>query len=259
MAYSDDRIEAVITCVDYPDFLEQTLPFNLPHLDRVVVVTSFDDDNTRAICAKWSVECISTDAFFEKGESFNKGHGINMGLQFMRQNGWMLHLDADVVLPLSFRNMLGKSALQRDSLYGAARANVRGWKAWEKIKSKWFTNPQFGHNCLVDTPAENPMGATLVHKQYGYCPIGYFQLWHSSYMKRFNIRYPDIQGTAEHDDVQFALRWSRKNRIQLPTVRVFHLESDDAKMGSNWNGRKTKPFTPDGKPLVVPEIKAYTY
>lgn len=258
MAYADDKIEAVITCVNYADFLEQSLPFNLSHLDRVVVVTSFDDDHTRAVCAKWSVECISTEAFHEKGDVFNKGHGINMGLQFLRQTGWIMQMDADIVLPLSFRNMLGKSGLKHDCLYGAARANVNGWDAWEKVKRDMFSTPQFGYNCLVDSPPENPIGATLVHKQYGYCPIGYFQLWHSSFMKKFNIRYPDVQGSAEKDDVQFALRWPRAKRIQLPTVRVFHLDSEESTtMGANWNGRKTKPFTVDGNPPVVPIIKNY--
>ena len=76
-------------------------------------------------------------------------------------------------------------------------------------------------------------------------PIGYFQMWHSSYMNKYHLRYPDVKGSAEKDDVQWALRWPRKHRVLLPTVRVFHLESERAGMGANWRGRTTKEFNAD--------------
>ena len=34
------RIEAVCVCVDYADYLEEVLPFLLPHVDDMVVVTT---------------------------------------------------------------------------------------------------------------------------------------------------------------------------------------------------------------------------
>jgi hypothetical protein len=55
LEYSNQPLEIVITCVDYGDFLDQTLPFTLPHADRVVVVTSFEDDCTRTVCNKWFI------------------------------------------------------------------------------------------------------------------------------------------------------------------------------------------------------------
>lgn len=240
--YNNQMLEAVITSVDYGDFLNQSLPFVLPHVDRVVVVTSFEDELTKEVCRKWSVECIPTDVFTEKGELFNKGSAINIGISMLRQKGWIIQLDADIVLPLTFRNMIAKSGLETDCIYGCNRMNVVGWDAWQKLKSEWHDNPQFTYSCLVDSPAEYPLGATLVHKQYGYMPIGFFQMWHSSYMHRYQLRYPDVMGSAEKDDVQWSLRWPRKQRILLPTVRVFHLESESSLMGINWNGRMTKKF-----------------
>lgn len=240
--YTDLRLEIVVTCVNYGDFLAETLPYNLPHADRYVVVTTLDDTVTRNVCRKWSVECVTTDAFTEKGDPFNKGSGVNLGLGALRQRGWILQLDADIVLPLTFRNMLDKSALQRDCLYGAERFSVIGYKAWSEFKAAFHTDPQFSYRYLVTTPPHLHVGANVVHKQLGYTPIGYFQLWHSSYMHKHELRYPDTQSTAEHTDVQFALRWPRVKRLLLPTVRVFHLESEKAKMGANWSGRKTKPF-----------------
>lgn len=240
--YTDLRLEVVVTCVNYGDFLAETLPFNLPHADRFVVVTTPEDTTTRNVCRKWSVECVLTDAFTEKGETFNKGAAINVGLGALRQRGWVLHLDADIVLPLTFRNMLDKSALQRNCLYGAERCCIVGYEQWQAFKAAFHTDPQFGYRYLVQTPEELPVGANVVHKHYGYTPIGFFQLWHASHMHEFELRYPDTEGSAENMDVQFAIRWPRPQRQLLPTVRVFHLESEKTIMGANWNGRTTKEF-----------------
>ena len=35
-----NRLEAVTVCVDYADYLEETLPFLLPHVDDLVVITT---------------------------------------------------------------------------------------------------------------------------------------------------------------------------------------------------------------------------
>lgn len=249
----DNRLEAVVVCLNYGDFLAETLPYNLPQVDRLVVVTHHDDLMTKEVCRKWSVECVLTDLFYEWGNTFEKGAAINRGLCALRQRGWIIQLDADIVLPLTTRNMLDKSALRRDCIYGAERCNIQTYDQWRRSKATYHTEPQFGYRYLVNSPAHTPLGATLVHKQYGYCPIGYFQLWHSEYMQKHEIRYPETHGSAEEADVQWALNWPRANRLLLPTIRVFHLESEPCAMGTNWNGRRTKPFNEHGHhPLPLP-------
>lgn len=257
--YNDTRLEAVITCLNYGDFLAETLPLNQSHLDRIVVVTGFNDELTKAVCEKHSVECVTTDMFTEGGRSFGKGPAINIGLQHLRQTGWVLQLDADIVLPNNCRNMLDKSALQRDCIYGAERVNVRSFERWAGLKAKFHADPQFAYRYLVTTPDDLPVGANLVHRQYGYCPIGFFQLWHASYAHQHRLRYPETHGSAENEDVTWATRWPRAKRLLLPTVRVFHLESEQAKLGANWNGRKTKPFTPNGDAPTPPPCEGYGY
>lgn len=244
----DNRLEVVVVCLNYGDFLAETLPYNISQVDRLVVVTHHDDNHTKEVCRKWSVECVLTDVFYEWGNTFEKGAAINMGLGALRQRGWILQLDADIVLPLTARNMLDKSGLQRDYIYGAERCNLQTYEQWKKFRASYHTDPQFGYQCMVNSPSDIPIGANLVHKQYGYCPIGYFQLWHSEYMHKHEIRYPETHGSAEETDVQWTLRWPRNKRVLLPTLRVFHLESEPCAMGTNWCGRKTKPFTEDGNP-----------
>lgn len=232
------NIEAVIVCKNYSDFLAHTLPINLNMLDRVVVVSHPDDHSTKALCAKLSVECLETEVFHDYGDAFNKGRAINLGLSHLRHSDWLLHIDADVVLPERFRDMLNHARLNPLNLYGADRLNVTGYDAWVNLNRD--SHRQFTWRYLVSPPNNTQLGARLLHTEYGYCPIGYFQLWHSS-LKR---KYPTIAGSAEHSDVLFAVQWPREKRILLPEFYVYHIESEKADMGANWAGRKTKPFGP---------------
>lgn len=232
------KIEAVIVCKDYGDFLEETLPRNLQGLDSAVVVTHPDDKRTQRLCNKLGVGCVATEVMHHGGDAFNKGRAINLGLAHLRHDGWLLHMDADILLPDRFRNSLSQSSLNHKNIYGADRLNVKNYEAWKRHKSD--RRPQWRHGCLVTPQEAFPIGCRLVHGHYGYCPIGYFQLWHSSAKKK----YPIAQGSAEHTDVLFAVQWNRENRVLIPEFFVYHLESEKADMGVNWKGRKTKPFKP---------------
>jgi hypothetical protein len=234
------KLEAVIVCKDYSDFLEHTLPENIQHLDRVVVVTHPDDKATRALCQKYGVDCVPTTCMHEDGDKFNKGRAINLGLGHFRGLDWFLHLDADIVLPHNFRNLLQRAKLREENLYGCDRMNVYGYEHW--MKHRDHKAPSYSHGYFVEPHKAFPVGARIVHHEHGYTPIGYFQLWHKSQGKK----YPIHQGNAEHTDVLFACQWARQHRVLLPEVLVYHLDSCDGPtpMGANWNGRKTPIFGP---------------
>jgi hypothetical protein len=232
-------LEGMTVCVDYADFLDVTLTENLDHFDEFVVVTSTTDRATQGVCAKHGVTCVKTDVYAEDPlDKFNKGLMINMGLAHLRHRGWVVHMDADVVLPDRMRFMLNKSRLDIDSIYGVDRVNVLGRELWEKLKTDREYIRQYHHYFMVNAP-KAPLGARLVHNEFGYAPLGYFQLWNSKYNRR---RYHSSQGSAEHTDVLFALQWPANKRILLPGMFVYHLESESSKMGQNWKGRTTKRF-----------------
>lgn len=237
-------LEGVITCVGFSDFLNVTLYENLHHFDAdgLVIVTSHEDKDTQNVCKKHGVRYVCTDTFNERaGDKFNKGLGINIGLAHLRHMGWILHLDADIALPDNFRQQLQRARLQPDCIYGADRLNVLGYDTWEKLQSNGRFKRQYQYKCFMGAPAELPIAARLIHNEYGYAPIGFFQLWHASH----HNRYPINQGSAEHTDVLHSLQWPANKRHILPTAFVYHLESEPSKMGVNWNGRKTKLFKPD--------------
>lgn len=241
------RLEAVIICKDYDDFLAETLPLNLPQFDDVVVVTHPNDKATQAVCAKNSVECVMTTAFHENGDAFNKGRGINIGMDHLKREDWIIHLDADIILPHGFRNLLAKTKLDPKNIYGADRVNVYGWDSWQKLKPKmnhhyqnrWFIDPGFCHENKA--PEGCKFGARVVHMEYGWIPIGFFQLFHSSSGARYNYK----RGAAAGTDIMFPNLWPRENRILMPEVICYHLDSeDDHKIGTNWKGRRSRRFGP---------------
>lgn len=235
------KIEAVVVCVGYDDFLRVTLPYNLAHVDHLTVVTTPEDGATRRLCHQLGVRCLPTHAFSREGAGFNKARGINYGLSHQRCDDWLLHLDADVVLPPRTRHMLMNAELRRDTIYGIDRVNCPNYDEW----AAFLASPehQYEWSCLVKTPRRWALGARIAHGDYGgYCPLGFFQLWHSS----AQARYPIIQqGDAEHTDVLHAIQWDRPRRHLLPEIIALHLESEEAPMGANWKGRRTKRFGPD--------------
>ena len=91
-------IEAVTICVDFSDYLSQTLPYTLRVFDNLVVVTSHEDTATQDLCSHWGVQCVRTDLFSKDGSQFLKGAAINYGLQFCKGADWLCHLDADIAL-----------------------------------------------------------------------------------------------------------------------------------------------------------------
>ena len=54
----DFKMEAVVVCDRYSDFLRCTLPANKHLFDRIVVVTSAEDRDTQRICEFHHVECV---------------------------------------------------------------------------------------------------------------------------------------------------------------------------------------------------------
>lgn len=234
------RLEGVIVCKDYGDFLAHTLPENIEHFDHLVVVTHHSDKMTQSICSKYSIECVQAHVFDEDGARFNKGRAVNVGLAHLKNPEWILHIDADIVLPKRFRNMMGVHKLNPSNLYGADRVNVFGWDKWLKLKDEM--NPNYKDFWFVSPPSDHPVGARIIHREHGYVPIGYFQMWNIASHKKYAIH----EGTAEHSDVLFAIQWHRNQRILMPEVVCYHLDSrkKQGKMGDNWYGRKTESFCP---------------
>lgn len=237
-------IEAVIVCVNYADFLAHTLPSTRSQFDRLVVVTDTKDLETKKLCEFYNVECVQTDVFYEGGDSFNKGKGINKGLECLSLKGWVVHLDSDIYLPPLTRSILENLPLQNDKIYGADRLMCPSYELWDRFIRK--PSPIQDSWVFVHTDAF-PMGVRLAEYKTpdgGYEPIGYFQMWNPE--KSGVYRYPTEHGYADRTDVIHCKRWRREKRELLPEIIVIHLESERG-FGLNWKGRTTPEFAPQSK------------
>lgn len=241
-------LEAVTVCVGYGDFLAETAGWNAPLFDRWVIVTDEKDLETQEVCRRHALECLIVNEGRDES-GFNKGWLIERGLQHLSANAYRLHLDADIVLPSRFRHRLDAAKLDQDAIYGCDRIMVKNWEQWQKLLASNYLINQHDYRNRLRFPEGFHVGTRWVDSAVSYVPIGFFQLWHSSQDLWRGTRtkpYPTKHNTACRTDVQHGLQWDRRRRLFLPDIIAIHLESETAKLGVNWNGRKTKRFGPDG-------------
>jgi glycosyltransferase involved in cell wall biosynthesis len=232
------KIEAIVVCRDYADFLANTLPFNKQLFDRIVVVTSPTDTATRKLCEYLHVQCVTCEALANPN-GFFKGEAINEGLKHISQEDWVVQMDADIFLPPQTRILLERARLNKYMVYGIDRFNVPGPRAWQDF----LRNPKLQHECEAYIHLHNsfPLGQRVMTYEDGYIPIGFFQLWNPKFSGV--DRYPEQHNSAGKTDMQFAKLWTRNERGHIPEIVAYHLESDaNIPMGANWYGRKTPPF-----------------
>lgn len=232
------KIEAVVTCVNHADFLAHTIAHNRGHFDRLVIVTAPEDTATRRVCEAWGVEHKLTDAFLSRWEGlFLKGAGINEGLRMLDRDAWLVHMDADVILPPHFRGALEIADLDTSMIYGVDRQCFRSYEEWIRFLER--PAPQLEQDLFIHPANGAELGARIFHPETGWFPLGFFQLWHADSGVR---EYVADQKSAARDDSHFSCLWPRKKRGIIPEIVAYHLESEVAPMGRNWQGRKSKPF-----------------
>jgi hypothetical protein len=234
-------IEAVVTCVGCADILAYTLPHNYHMFDDYVVVTAPEDKATRKVCDYYGVKCVLTDKFRTRWEEFCKGSGINEGLRKLSKRGWVAHMDADIILPPHFRKQLKAALLDQQMIYGIDRAEFKSYEDHQRFIGK--PEPQRAGPFIHTThtlPHANLGTRVAFEKFSGYVPIGFFQLWHPG-VSGVSL-YPEGHTTAAREDTLFPALWPRAKRGFIPEIIAHHLESQQAEMGVNWQGRKTKPF-----------------
>lgn len=256
-------IEAVTVCVGYSDFLEETVVYNRKFFTKWVVVTTEADVDTLHVCHRHSLDVITTNDFkrnghaVQDGKVFNKGRAIQRGLNALSCKDWVLHIDADVVLPPEFPHALDMAHLSEKKIYGCDRQMVVGYNSWKSIQSSGYR--QHGMHCYVKIHDRHCLGTRWASPRDGYVPIGFFQLMHGSALTRMGTwcrSYPDHHGDAARSDVQFGLMWDRRDRELIPELLVWHLESEPSEIGRNWNGRKSKPWGPEEKLAAVSHVPA---
>jgi len=197
-------ITSLTVCVNYHDLCTITLPVLRSQVDHCVVVTSPQDVETRRLALKHHALVVVTDAFYRDGASFNKALALEEAVDAIEREGWndwILHIDADVLVPNDMRHRLPE--LQEDTMYGSPRLMA-------------YTKEDLDKQTLVDA-RDGEMA-------------GWFQLFYGAGLTR-----PWYDVTWKHAGGYDSEFWQRFQRREWVPFKVIHLGKD----GQNWHGRQT--------------------
>jgi hypothetical protein len=220
-------LEGLTVCVNYADYLSIALTRNLCHFDRFIVVTVADDLETQFACSAANVEVVITHRLHHNAAVFNKGCALNDGLAKLSRTGWIALLDADIVLPANFRQVVLGIKDQTEILFSCKRRICTSYSAWKR----------YGEAGDFDRFMETK-GDQMLFRAFGPAATGYLAVF-SCAASALNARWPWCNERfvdASRVDVDFAGLWGT-TRQWLP-FPVVHL----GEVGVNWRGRRSDPF-----------------
>lgn len=209
-------LTAITVCVNYADYLAHILR-NKEHFERWIIVTPPQDTATQRLCREHRLDCLISDTAGPFGEMFdsayNKAPLINCALDTIADGEWVVLLDADTLLPSSFRQRLDRLRLYPRALYG--------------LMGRVVCNAADAFSAMMQ---EEPW---LLEAQTHQHVLGYFQMFR---MCHTTTRYPSIKPLPEmHDDIAFQHQFKPFLRFTLP-MTALHIGPPVV----NWAGRKSK-------------------
>lgn len=187
---------AISVCVNYGDYLAWSLPQNVRHFDRLIVVTTEEDHQTRDLCRTHRASVLLTDRLHQGGSRFDRGSAINDALDMLRREGaneWFCIIDADMILPWNLRDVLNRYPLDPACIYGI----VRGLPS-DKPISGFF---QLFHSAIPHRYQEG-------HADAGYTDTWFRDLWPAD--KQVTIPNLKAQHLSHH-----GVNWSGRVSPQI--------------------------------------------
>jgi hypothetical protein len=243
-----NKLEGITVCVGYSDYLDITLPWNIRHFDKFVIVTHPDDTDTQAVVNKHGGLLVLCPECKGKVGGFNKGLALNTGIEQLDYTDWVLFTDSDILLPSTFRNDLLTHNLDIESMYYAAR-----WYSPEVNIVQWTEDYKKNENIIHSLPSPHRDPGSIVRDV---APWGYFQLVNARSQVLSKLgRKPcsTYFNSAGGVDKQFHERWppSRKRFSGYDVVHLFHGE-----FGANWRGRTTPPLPGKAETIMLAKVDA---
>lgn len=206
-------MRAITVCVNYHDILDVTLAYNIGKVKSVLVVTHPNDKKTVDVAHKHGAEVFQTSVFYEREAIFNKFAALELGLDYMGRHGWMMILDADILLPGRMHRWVpneGRLYCPRRRMHPTLLRSVaeipeeRRWRQWKPP----MQNEEFAGYCQIFHASDPVLGPGP---------------WHQT-----NWTW------AGGPDTFFQKRWDDRHKVR-PPFEVLHL--GDA--FTNWAGRVT--------------------
>jgi mannosyltransferase OCH1-like enzyme len=238
------RINCVMVCRHFDDFLDVSLTTTTSQFDEVIVVTSPNDAASADVCERHGAQCVPCDALTEDG--FDKGAAVNAGLAAVSRPDWVLLTDADVLYPMGFARALRSKFVDPVMFYWAERIDLQAVDPAADDHAAGDDSADPVHlpiakaDDLAWTVAPSIVLAGRTWRPRGLNPLcgpwGYFQLFHISLVRD---RWPNLYlgGWPRGDgtDSNFASAFSAAQRkLDVPVAHIAH-----GQPGDNWAGRST--------------------
>jgi hypothetical protein len=165
--YNDIKLIGICVSYNYMDTLKYILPINHKHFEKIYIVTQKDDHKTIEFCNKFdNVEIVYFD-FKEGGRKFNKGGGLKKAQKIAYReypDHWYLMFDSDIVLPDNFKDILNRTNLNPDELYGCPRYIIKDINDIKNINNLDLFKEPFNAICV---------GFIQLYKRHKYYNDGY--------------------------------------------------------------------------------------
>lgn len=218
-------LRAIMTCVDYWDFLAVTLPYNRHHFSEVMVVTSLYDDRTTEVAHANDCRTFHTDLFHRNGAFFNKWAALEAGLDELGREGWLCIMDPDVLWPTSLEVTTEPRSLYFDDVVSTITLLPGQLAAPLRRMYDDFTG---------EIPEEDHWDEYPIHRNVSEW-AGYSQIFHADDP---HLPAPPWHATdwvhAGGADSFLQQKWPKESKIR-PQFNVLHV----GKHGHNWFGRTT--------------------
>lgn len=226
-------LRLLTTSVNYSDYLNYTLKYNIEIFDEIHIATTANDKDTQKIVEEYNtkynnIKLTITDIFYTNNALLNKGAAINLLLQSIPKTGWVLIGDADCVYPLMLKT--STSQLDPNFLFGMHRHIVETAKDLEKEVFR-MNNLKHYQEFFEDLKSQHGYVHRLI--------LGYCQLFNLSsvFLQNKNLIYPDGRSCRYVDTIFSRSNFNRKYKQLLDTYCI-HL----GKTAINWYGRKSDTF-----------------
>jgi hypothetical protein len=225
------RLEGLTVCIDFHDFLVDTLSANRSQFDKYTIVTSSKDTVTQEIALNHRCKLILVDNYY-LANGFCKSRLLNAGLATCPKFGWICVVDADIILPNNLRQqilttMRTNRRQSYNTLFGIHRLMCYSRKEYlNYLQTKT-------HNWPVEKV-----------RPVGRCPAGYFHLWHNAINKsyRYDETYPrakDSNHGGYHGDLAFGRQFPR--RAHFDDLYAIHLATKHSP-AEDYDGRRSNQW-----------------
>lgn len=152
------KIHALTVSVDYSAELERSIDRWVHGLASLTVVTTPGDSATVELAIAAGARVLQTSAFYEEGAFFNKGRALQQARELLPRSGWHLFVDADVVPPADWLEVVHRQEPRPGVLHGARRRHEDGRPIVDTELAGFF---HLFHS--VDPRGRRPLERDFVH------------------------------------------------------------------------------------------------